>query len=80
MERIAVHPAYWRRGHGSTIARWGMQLADTDGVDQGVFATSMGASLFSHLGFDRIDEIQIPEDHDGKDGFTIAVLKYTANH
>jgi N-acetylglutamate synthase-like GNAT family acetyltransferase len=80
MERIAVHPAYWRRGHGSTIAGWGMKLADVDRVDQGVLATSMGASLFSHLGFDRIDEIDIPGDHGDRDGFKIAVLKYTANH
>ncbi|KAK3366673.1 hypothetical protein B0T24DRAFT_596584 [Lasiosphaeria ovina] len=65
MERIVAHPAYWRRGYGSAIAKWGVELADIDGVDQGVIATGMGADLMEG-------------DERNPEGVTFAALKHTA--
>ncbi|KAK4223411.1 hypothetical protein QBC38DRAFT_459353 [Podospora fimiseda] len=78
MERIVVHPAYWRRGHGSTIAKWGVQLADIDSVDQGVLATSMGADLFRHVGYELITDLHVEGDEKNPEGVTFAALKHTA--
>jgi N-acetylglutamate synthase-like GNAT family acetyltransferase len=76
MERTAVHPAYWRRGHGSTLAKYGLNLANIDQVNQAVLATSMGADLFKYMGFKLINESQINGGKEDPTGYTIAVLKY----
>ncbi|KAK0726671.1 hypothetical protein B0T21DRAFT_395106 [Apiosordaria backusii] len=77
MERIIVHPAYWRRSYGSTIAKWGVELADIDGVDQGVLATSMGAQLFRHVGYECITDLHVEGDERNPEGVTFAALKHT---
>ncbi|KAF3020919.1 hypothetical protein E8E14_002369 [Neopestalotiopsis sp. 37M] len=76
LERMVVHPAYWNRGHGSTLARWGVKLAQMDHVDQGVIATSMGADLFRHIGFDEITELQVDGDENTPEGVKFDALKY----
>ncbi|KAI0385425.1 hypothetical protein F5Y04DRAFT_245811 [Hypomontagnella monticulosa] len=78
MERIAVHPAYWRRGHGTQLAAWGVKLSDIDGVDQGVLANSMGQKLFEHVGYELLDVISVPGDTRNPKGTDFAVLKHTA--
>lgn len=78
MERIVVHPAYWRRGYGSTIAKWGVDLADIDGVDQGVLATSIGADLFRNVGYRPITDLHVEGDERDPEGVTFAALKHTA--
>ncbi|KAG4440643.1 hypothetical protein IFR05_003877 [Cadophora sp. M221] len=79
MERTAVHPAYWKRGHGSTLAKWGLDLARIDQVNQAVLATSMGASLFKYMGFKLITERQIYGGKEDPAGYIIAVLEYYVN-
>jgi len=76
MERTAVHPAYWNRGHGTTLTQWGTKLADIDRVNQGVLASSMGAALFKHVGFQYITDVHIEGDKEDPDGFSVAVLRY----
>ena len=76
MERIVVHPAYWRRSHGSTIAKWGIALAGIDGIDQGVLATTMGASLFMHVGYQHVSDTQVEGDERNPRGFSLAILRY----
>ncbi|KAK0664563.1 hypothetical protein QBC41DRAFT_283784 [Cercophora samala] len=78
MERLVVHPAYWGHGHGSTIAKWGVELADVDGVDQGVIATSMGARLFRQVGYEWITDVHVKGDEKNPEGVTFAALKHTA--
>jgi N-acetylglutamate synthase-like GNAT family acetyltransferase len=73
---MVVHPAYWNRGHGSTLARWGVKLAQMDHVDQGVIATSMGVDLFKHIGFDQIAELQVGGDEKTPEGVRFDALKY----
>ncbi|KAH9211802.1 hypothetical protein DL95DRAFT_510438 [Leptodontidium sp. 2 PMI_412] len=79
MERTAVHPAYWKRGHGSTLAKWGLDLAKIDKVNQAVLATSMGASLFKHMRFKLITEHQIDGGEEDPTGYIIAVREYFVN-
>ena len=76
MERTAVHPAYWRQGHGSTLTNWGLDLAKIDQVNQAVLATSMGADLFKNMGFKLIAESQVNGGKEDPTGYTIAVLEY----
>lgn len=76
MERTVTHPAYWNPGHGSQLARWGLRLADIDGVPQGVLASSMGTALFEQIGFKKLTDVTIPGDEDDPKGFSVAVLKY----
>ncbi|KUJ08322.1 uncharacterized protein LY89DRAFT_765174, partial [Mollisia scopiformis] len=76
MERTAVHPAYWRRGHGSTLAKWGLELTKMDQVNQAVLATSMGADLFKYMGFKPLTEREINGGEEDPTGYTIAALEY----
>ncbi|KAK2589474.1 hypothetical protein QQS21_012850 [Conoideocrella luteorostrata] len=76
MERIVVHPAYWKRGHGIKLAKWGVDLAKLDEVDQGVLASSMGEALYEHVGFRRISNVHVDGDEEDPKGFDIAVMRY----
>ncbi len=71
-----VQPAYWGRGHGSALARWGVQLAGIDGVKQGVLASSMGSSLFEHVGFKKLADVSIPGDEEDPSGSSLVALRY----
>ena len=76
LKRIVAHPAYWGRGHGTELARWGVSLAALDGVDQGVIGSSMGARLFERVGFHRNTDIHIDGDERDREGFDLAVLRF----
>jgi GNAT superfamily N-acetyltransferase len=57
MDMVVVHPAYWKRGHGRRLVRWGMALADLDQVDQGVIAADMGEKLCLSLNYTKLDQV-----------------------
>ncbi|RSL79627.1 hypothetical protein CEP52_017498 [Fusarium oligoseptatum] len=69
MEMVVVHPAYWKRGHGRRLVRWGIDLAEIDGVCQGVIAAEMGKSLYLSLGYEELEDLQF-------DGFHLSVMLY----
>jgi GNAT superfamily N-acetyltransferase len=77
MEMVVVHPAYWKRGHGSRLIRWGMQLADIDHVKQGVVAAKMGAELYNHLGYKLLTDLHWDGDEETPDGLTVSVMEYS---
>jgi N-acetylglutamate synthase-like GNAT family acetyltransferase len=77
LEMLVVHPAYWRRGHGTDLVKWCLQLSTTDKVGQAVLAAEMGAPLYQKLGYEHIDDIDIPGDEIVRDGMHLSVLKYT---
>ncbi|KAF2808901.1 uncharacterized protein BDZ99DRAFT_463759 [Mytilinidion resinicola] len=56
---LAVHPAYWRRGHGSNLTKWCTTLADIEGVSVGVSAAKMGVPVFAKAGFMEQERVQI---------------------
>lgn len=64
-DTLVVHPAYWRKGHGTSLNKWHTELADLDGVGLGVVASKMGRKLFTHVGFKEAAQINVPgyENH-----------------
>lgn len=54
MDMLCVHPAYWKRGHGTQLAKRTIELCKTDKVAQGVNAAGMGAKLYKTLGYEYI--------------------------
>ena len=46
-----VHPAYWKRGHGTQLVKLGIELSKIDNVAQGVSAAGKGKVLYTKLGY-----------------------------
>lgn len=76
MEMLVVHPAYWSKGHGTKLIKWGLELAELDGVGQGVMAVGMGADLYPKLGYKQIDEARLEGDKDCPRGLSVKVFLY----
>jgi len=80
--RAAIHPAYWRRGHGKALLQWGTPIADLDGVKVGVMSSALGVGLYKSTGFISIDDPNIEEEGDGMkyivlaDGIKFALMQY----
>ncbi|KAJ8129180.1 hypothetical protein O1611_g4452 [Lasiodiplodia mahajangana] len=75
MDMVVVHPAYWKRGHGTTLVKWGMSMADLDHVDQGVVAAKMGEQLYLKLGYTKLAEVHVCDDKEPAD-VTVGILEY----
>ncbi|OCK94192.1 uncharacterized protein K441DRAFT_696669 [Cenococcum geophilum 1.58] len=56
---LAVHPAYWKHGHGTRLTNWCTRLADLDRVPIGVSAAKMGVKVFTKAGFQEEVRVQI---------------------
>lgn len=80
MEMVVVHPAYWRRGHGTTLVGWGMELAKIDHIKQGVIAAKMGEKLYAKLGYSPLEELRLDGDEEAPDGVKCVAMKYTPKH
>ncbi|RMJ14070.1 hypothetical protein BHE90_009418 [Fusarium euwallaceae] len=78
MEMVVVHPAYWRRGHGGRLARWGIDLAKLDEVCQGVIAAKMGKSLYLSLGYENLEDLHLDGDEVVPQGVDVSVMQYHA--
>ncbi|RSL74281.1 hypothetical protein CEP53_000410 [Fusarium sp. AF-6] len=76
MEMVVVHPAYWRRGHGSRLAQWGIDLAKIDGVCQGVIAAKMGKALYLSLGYKNLTDLHLEGDEVVPQGVGVSVMQY----
>ena len=67
LQILATLPEYQRRGHGSALCRWAMELVRRDGLkDMSVIASPMGYELYIWLGFERVGEfyIQVPGEEE----------------
>lgn len=60
---LGTHPDYRGRGAGSSLVRWGCDLADENGVGAYVDATRSGAPLYARFGF--VDESESESKLDG---------------
>ena len=49
MDMLVVYPAYWKRGYGTKLVKWSIDLSEIDGVVQGVSATAMVQTLYKQL-------------------------------
>ena len=79
MEMVVVHPAYWSRGHGVNLVKWGMNLSATDQVCQGVIAATTATALYRKLGYEHFDDVEISSfmavSHTST--VSVAVMMYT---
>lgn len=51
LDMLVTHPAYWGRGHGSRMVRWGLEYSRLNGVGQGVTGPPMGMRVYLKEGF-----------------------------
>ena len=72
-----MHPAYWRRGHGTRLVKWTLELTKLDGVQvpRGVNAADMGAKLYKSLGYEYVyllgSNVDVEGDQDDPEGVSI---------
>ncbi|KAH7116897.1 hypothetical protein B0J11DRAFT_103544 [Dendryphion nanum] len=59
LSTLAVHPAYWQRGHATRLVSWCTSLADMDDVPIGVSAAPMGAAVAAKAGFEERETVRI---------------------
>ncbi|KND87485.1 hypothetical protein TOPH_07896 [Tolypocladium ophioglossoides CBS 100239] len=64
IDMMVTHPSHWRRGHGTLITKWFIDLARQDQVGLAVAAAPMGKVHFSSLGFKKAKTVEIPGYHD----------------
>lgn len=60
IDMMVTHPAYWRKGHATTVTDWFLELAKLDGIGLGVAGAPMGKVFFSHIGFKEAKTVEIP--------------------
>ncbi len=74
-----MHPAYWSRGHGKRLARWGVELAKIDKIKTGVIASKMGENLYEDLGYYDVQNVHIDGDvqHPGGVSCVVMILDLT---
>jgi N-acetylglutamate synthase-like GNAT family acetyltransferase len=73
LQGLAVHPAYWRRGHASTLIQWGLKLADLDQVSIVVSSSANGEVVYEKAGFRKSEGVTIHN----KDKKTVYVSFWT---
>jgi len=59
LDTLVVHPAYWKRGHGTALAKWTNVLADWDDAGLAVAAARMGAEFFPHVGYKLKELVEV---------------------
>ncbi|KUJ07815.1 uncharacterized protein LY89DRAFT_725553 [Mollisia scopiformis] len=76
-DKLVVHPLYQRRGHATSMLQWFLVLSRHDKIDAGVIPSHMGELLYLALGYEKIDEVPVPDDGDTQ-GFSQRVLLFHA--
>jgi GNAT superfamily N-acetyltransferase len=59
VDMLAVHPAYWRRGHGTALLKEAAKLADIEQVPLGIAAVEMGVKNCERNGFKNCEVIKV---------------------
>ncbi|KAK0714706.1 hypothetical protein B0H67DRAFT_220147 [Lasiosphaeris hirsuta] len=68
LQILATLPAFQRRGHGSSLCEWAMELVRREDLeDMSVMASPMGYELYTWLGFETVARfrIQVPGEEEG---------------
>jgi GNAT superfamily N-acetyltransferase len=56
LQICGTHRDYRRRGLATALCRWGMDVADRDGLVTTLVTADLGLYLFRHLGFEGLGE------------------------
>jgi GNAT superfamily N-acetyltransferase len=59
VDYLAVHPIYWRRGHGTSLLAWAAKLADEDKIQLGVASVPMGVKNAEKVGCKEREVIEV---------------------
>lgn len=76
LQILATLPDFQRRGHATTLCRWGMDVIRRESLkDISVMASPMGYHLYARLGFDHVATviIQVPGE---EEKLTLQAMKY----
>ncbi|KAK3398308.1 hypothetical protein B0T20DRAFT_353359 [Sordaria brevicollis] len=76
LQILATLPEFHRRGHATTLCRWGMDVIRRESLkDISVMASPMGYNLYAHLGFSHVATviIQVPGE---EEKLTLQAMKY----
>ncbi|MCJ1448074.1 MAG: hypothetical protein MMC23_008587 [Stictis urceolatum] len=76
LDMLATHPAYWGRGHGSKLVRWGLEYSRLNGVGQGVVGPPMGMRVYLKSGFVLKDKMTWDGDEITPEGLGKEVAVY----
>ena len=58
--RLVTHPHYMRRGFGSALVKWGINLAKEQHLAAiSVLSSQMGMLLYAHLGFQHLEQFVV---------------------
>ena len=79
LQILATHPEHQRRGAGSALCKWGMQVAKELNVAISVFASPMGKQLYRRLGFNSLASITIKVQEED-DFVTLEAMAYIPNY
>ena len=69
VDMIAVHPSYWRHGHGTSLLGWATVLADADQIVLGIASVRMGIHIAERVGFEEKEVIDVKGYSDHPKGF-----------
>ncbi|KAK4171944.1 hypothetical protein QBC36DRAFT_338927 [Triangularia setosa] len=76
LQILATLPEFQRRGHASSLCKWGMKLVHQERLhDISVMASPMGYDLYTWLGFGIVGtfNIQVPGE---EERLTLHAMKY----
>lgn len=73
---LATHPDYWRRGAGTKLCNWGIDLAEKNRTYISVFASPMGEKLYARLGFKEL-AIVVVQVKGEEEKVSISAMLYT---
>ena len=62
LQILGTHPNHWRRGYGTSLCRYGMEIAAEDGLAVTLVAGQTGLGLYRHLNFTSVGTLvkQVP--------------------
>jgi predicted N-acetyltransferase YhbS len=73
LQVLATRPAWQRRGAGTMLCRWGIQISLWTGMAISVFASPMGQVLYSRLGFRPMSTVKLIVDGDSESVSVLAM-------
>jgi len=74
---LAVHPAYWRKGHGTELLEWSKSLSDMDNVPQCVLnAEALDRNIYIKRGFRDIGIAHEYPQAESADAVTTKLFEY----
>lgn len=65
---LVTDSRYRRRGAGSLVVKWGIDLSEETGIPCYLQASEQGRRLYSHYGFEAIDTVEYNLSEYGLEG------------